>query len=405
MNIWCISKYATIPKYGRLARTFLLSKEFVDKGHNVLLVTSDANHLAKYPETKKVYNFEHLEGVNVCWVKTKKYKKTASIARILSWLDFERKLFKLKRDKLDSPDVVIVSSLSIFTVIYGYYLKRKYKIPLVFEVRDIWPLTMTEEGGFSTWHPLVKVIGYIEKFGYKHADLIVGTMPRLDKHVEEVLGEKRPYFCSPLGFDKKSYDGVNKSQSENDVFLPKGKTIIGYAGSMGVTNNLEPLIKAIKLFKDNKDIYFALVGYGDLKIRFEQELEGCNNVSFIGKLPQGQVKFFLDKCDLVYLSTMPSKIWLYGQSMNKVVEYMLAAKPILASYSGHQSMINEANCGHFINTDDPEELKQEILKIAMLNIDEKSKMGERGRAWIMKNRTYDKLATDYLRRLESLIQN
>ncbi|WP_157966524.1 glycosyltransferase family 4 protein [Fastidiosibacter lacustris] len=383
-----------------------MSKEFAEKGNKVFLITSDANHLAQYPETEKVYNFEHIQGIDVCWIKTKKYKKTASLSRILSWLDFEIKLFRLKKNNLDSPNIVLVSSLSIFTVIYGFYLKKKYKVPLVFEVRDIWPLTMTEEGGFSKWHPLVKIIGWIEKFGYKHADLIVGTMPKLDKHVEEVLGYKRPYFCSPLGFDKKSYDYDRLNDYENMYFaqLPKKKTIIGYAGSMGVTNNLEPLIKTIKLLKNNGDMFFALVGYGDLKEQFEKELKGCDNVIFVGRLPQEQVKFFLAKCDLVYLSTIPSKIWSYGQSMNKVVEYMLAAKPILASYSGYQSMINEANCGYFIKTDDPERLKQEILKFCELTEGEKSKMGERGRKWILEHRSYDKLASEYLEQLERLVQ-
>lgn len=165
MNILCISKYASPPNYSKMpARLFILAKEFIKLGHNTTLITSDSNHFSTYPNTDNIYNFETVEGVSLCWIKTKKYIKTASLARVLSWFDFERKLFKLDLKKINKPDVIIVSSLSIFSIIYGYFLKKKFNSFLVFEIRDIWPLTMTEEGGFSKWHPLVLLIGFIEKF-------------------------------------------------------------------------------------------------------------------------------------------------------------------------------------------------------------------------------------------------
>ena len=166
MKILCISKYASPPNYSKMpARLFVLVKEFIKLGHNATLITSDSNHFSSYPETSEIYNYEIVENVPLYWLKTKKYIKTASIDRVLSWFDFEMKLFKMDLNKIEKPDVVLVSSLSIFTILYGYFLKKKFNSFLVFEIRDIWPLTMTEEGGFSKWHPLVLLIGFIEKFG------------------------------------------------------------------------------------------------------------------------------------------------------------------------------------------------------------------------------------------------
>lgn len=103
MNILCISKYASPPNYSKVpARLFILAKEFIKIGHNVTLITSDSNHFSTYPNTDNIYNFENVEGVSLCWIKTKKYIKTASLARVLSWFDFERKLFKLDLKKLIS---------------------------------------------------------------------------------------------------------------------------------------------------------------------------------------------------------------------------------------------------------------------------------------------------------------
>lgn len=384
------------------ARLFVLAREFVKLGHRATLITSDSNHFSSYPDSMSVYNFETVQGVFLCWIKTKKYLKTASIERVLSWLDFERKLFRLDLKKIDKPDVVIISSLSIFSIIYGYYLKKKFNAFLVFEVRDIWPLTMTEEGGFSKWHPLVLLIGLVEKFGYKKADLIVGTMPRLDLHVKNILGHERPFHCSPLGFDPANYQNQDLEANPFDSLFPKEKIIIGYAGSMGITNALEPFVKTIKLLEDEENIHFMLVGSGDLKPRFENDLKGCKNVTFLPRIGQNEVKYFLQKCDILYLSTKDSKVWEYGQSMNKVVEYMLASKPIVASYNGYPSMINEANCGKFVATDNPNSLKNALLEIIKMNKKEREELGQNGKKWIYENRQYAQLAKEYLSKIGEL---
>jgi len=404
MNIWCISKYASPPSYSKMpARLFTLTKEFNNLGHKAILITSDSNHLANFPDTDKIYNWEDMDSVSVCWIKTKKYIKTTSIGRILSWFDFERKLFLLPKDKLSKPDVVIVSSLSILSIIYGYYLKKKYKAFLVFEIRDIWPLTMTEEGGFNKWHPLVLFLGWIEKFGYKNADLIAGTMPRLDLHVRNILGYDKPFFCSPLGFNPDNYkDNIKDELNPFDDIFPKNKLIVGYAGSMGITNALEPFIESIQLLKDNSNIYFMLVGSGAIKESFELQLSKSKNVTFLPRMGQNKVKYFLDKCDILYLSTQDSKVWKYGQSMNKVVEYMLASKPIIASYAGYPSMINEAHCGKFINTVNPKDIKNAILDIVNMNSLERDKIGKNGKEWIYNNRMYSKLAKEYINKIKEL---
>lgn len=406
MNIWCVSKYVTPPNYGSSpSRLYYLADEFNKLGHNATLITSDSNQFANFPNTDKTYNFDKWNFTPIVWLKTYKYSKSASVDRVLSWLDFERKLFFLDTKKLSKPDVVIVSSLSIFSIIYGFYLKKRFNAFLVFEIRDIWPLTMTEEGNFSKYHPLVILIGLIEKFGYKKADLIVGTMPGLFKHVANILGFNKQVYCSPLGFDKDSYS--DDLQVADNIFtnvFPSNKFVIGYAGSLGITNALEPFINTVKKLKNNQEIHFMVIGNGDLKPKFENELVDCKNITFLPRTEQKNIKYFLQNCDVLYLSTKKSKVWDYGQSMNKVVEYMLAGKPILASYSGFPSMINEAECGWLVNSADEVILTDTILEISKMSKQQLETIGKRGKDWIIKNRNYAKLASDYIEIITS-IQN
>lgn len=404
MNILALSKYSSLPTTGPAARLFHLVFHFQKMGHEATLITSDANHLANFPKTKTVFNHKNIQGVPVCWIKTKKYKRTASFSRVLSWIDFEIKLFLMPTRAFPKPDVLIVSSLSLLSIIYGYYLKLRFGCKLIFEIRDIWPLTMTEEGGFSNWHPLALILGIVEKFGYRKSDLVVGTMPRLDEHILQRIGTQRPFFCSPLGFENMKLEPIEKERKiALESCFPKGKTIVGYCGSMGISNALETFVQCIESFEKHSEVHFVLVGDGDLREEFMKRLVHRTNVRFVNKIPSSMVPHFLSLCDVLYLSTHDSKVWRFGQSMNKFVEYMLAGKPIIASYSGFPSMLNESESGEFVLPNDVNALKVAILKYCSMQSFQREDIGAKGRRWILLNRSYGRLAKEYLLEMEKLV--
>ncbi len=406
MNIWIVSKYAGLPKYGFGARLYYLAREFVRAGHDVVLLTSDANHLAAYPDTSRTVNDERVDGVAVRWLRTRKYRRTASVGRVLSWLDFEWKLFRMSRADLPRPDVVIVSSLSLLSVVYGSFLKRRYGAALVFEVRDIWPLTLVAEGGFSRWHPLVVVLGAIERFGYRRADLVVGTMPRLDLHVRESIGRDRPFHCAPFGYaDEWAAQETPLSEDFFQRHMPAGRTIVGYAGSFGVTNALDPLMACIERLSDRDDLHFVLVGSGDLLPSYQARLSGRPNVTFVPRITRAQVPSFLRRCDVLLLSAHDSALWRFGQSLNKLVDYMLAGKPVIAAMSGYPSMLNEAGSGFFVPAGDVPALEARLLELADLPAADRHRMGQRGRDWILEHRSYERLAREYLSAITACLRN
>ncbi len=402
MMVWCISKYASPPKYGMGARLFYLAKEFCNMGLDVLLISSDANHLVEYPNTDKIYNLEKYDDLSHIWIKTYKYSQSASLKRFISWLDFEYKLFRLDRSKYKKPDVVIISSLSLFTIIYGIYLKKIYNCKLIFDIRDIHPLTLTEEFGVSKWNPMVLLMGQVEKIGYKKADLIVGTMPNLKEHVREIISNEKEVLHSPIGIPEIWFKEVIPSDPIDSLFPDNNQFVVGYAGSMGISNALEPFIEAIENLSAEKDIYFVMVGDGDLKSAYIKRLSGLANVNIGPKISQNDIPYFLSKCDLLYFSTRDSKIWKYGQSLNKLIDYMMAGKPIVASYSGFHSMLNEANAGVFIPTGDPDSIVKAIYYFKDMNPDERNLYGSRGKKWVEENHSYKNIAMRYYNKIIEL---
>jgi len=404
-NIWIITKYASSREYGFESRLFALARKFVSMGRSMTIISSDSNHLAKYPTFRKLYNREKVDGADVHWIRTLKYQRTASLRRILSWLDFEIKLFLMPKKDIENPNVIIVSSLSLLTILNGIWLKRKYKCKLIFEIRDIWPLTLVAEGGFDKHNPFVLLLGWIERKGYEKSDLIVGTMPNLTSHVTKVTGKALPCCCVPFGFEPSFFeqpgalpDGFSKR------YIPSGKFVVGYAGSVGLTNALETLIESAKRLSNDDRFFFMILGDGDMREKFISDTSGMANIVFIPKVERDQVQAILQLCDLLYFAVYDSEVWEYGLSLNKLIDYMMASKPVVASYSGYQSMLNEAGSGLFIPSADVEALIDTLYKFVDLPREEMIAMGASGREWLINNRNWDALAQEYLKHCDSLIE-
>ncbi len=120
---------------------------------------------------------------------------------------------------------------------------------------------MTEEGGFSPRNPFVKLLGWVERLGYRRSDVIVGTMPNLTEHVTEVTGQVLNCQCVPMGYDPALYDHPQPlPEGYQEKYLPEGKFIVGYGGSIGQTNALETLMDCAREMRDDPRFHFVILG-------------------------------------------------------------------------------------------------------------------------------------------------
>ena len=397
-TIWYVTKYFS-PKTANSpgGRGWFLVDEMQRAGYQVVVISSDSNNLVDLPVLKDRVTLQDANGVKIVWLKTMKYTVAKSSRRILSWFHFEWNLFWFEKSQLPRPDVVIVSSLSLLTIINGLLMRLEYKSRMVFEVRDIWPLTIVVEGGFSNNNLFVKGLAWLERLAYRKSDAIVGTMPNLAAHVRNELGCERPVFCVPMGVSQDHMSDVAELPADYvDHYLSSNKFKVVHAGTVGITNALDVFFKAARAMREHADIEFVIVGDGALKQSYQNQYGDLPNLVFAPKVPRNMVQTVLEKGDLLYFSVHDSKVWDYGQSLNKVVDYMLAAKPVVASYNGYPSMINESGCGVFVPANDVDALVTAILDMKVRSQVEREQLGARGREWLLQNRNYSKLASDYL---------
>lgn len=396
-SIWVLNKYASGHEDGFETRTMAIAREWVKAGHDCVVICSNANHLTGNRDLAEPVESRVLDGVRVIRLRTRRYERTASAQRVFSWIDFERVVLTADLSALPRPDVIVVSSLSLLSVISGMALARRFGCPWVFEVRDIWPLTMVEEGMVSRKHPFTMLLSGLERLAYSRAALVVGTMPNLVAHVRARVSRPVPVACVPFGFEPTAMPEALPPCSNSPSL------VLGYAGSIGVSNALDTLVDCAVKLRDDPRFRFVFAGDGDRRDELMVETRDCPHVTWVGRVPRQEVHAILSRCDLLYFAAHPSKVWDYGMSLNKLTDYLLAARPILGSYSGFPSILNEAGCGRFVPAADAAALLQALNAFLEMPESDRAEMGRRGREWLLANRTWRRIATDYLALLEPVI--
>ena len=365
-----ISKYLELPtkKYfgGRGYHLIKLMSDF-----ETHIITSNSNHLTDVSNDLQ-------EKKNISIIKINSFDSAKSFSRIISWFLFEFKLF-FKLLLLPRADVYVCSSLSLFTILNGIIFKKIFKAKLVFEIRDIWPLTLTEEGGFSENNFYIKIMGLIEKIGYQSSDLIIGTMPNLDKHVKAITSKHPKIITIPMGYSDLQ---LNSGKSNINFSSDNNKIKICYSGTFGITNNILHILDFVSFCKaQNLPFEFYFLGDG----KYLDKIKNDKNVNYLGKIDRYKVIDALSNFDCLIFSTHPSNVWHFGQSLNKLIDYMLANKPILGFYNGYESMLNECISGKFIDHNDYHRAIDFIKKCKSLEVN--------SRDWIIQNRSFQLLSS------------
>jgi glycosyltransferase involved in cell wall biosynthesis len=395
-TIWLICKYASPDKYFFGTRHFYFAEEWVKNGNEVTIFTSNSSHLTdKLPRFAKGRMVEEIHGVRTVWLKVLKSFKSSSALRVLGWIQFEWKVITTSKRNFKSPDVIIASSLSILSIISGFLLARYYNARFILEIRDIWPLSAIQLGGYSSRHPLMLLLRRLEKFGYRNADVIVGTMPNLKEHVEDVEPNFKACVCIPQGIKEEE---LNRFEPLDKDYLAEtftqGTFKVAYAGTLNANNPIEVLLEAVAKLPAEEHVEAYILGSGTMLATYKVKYAHCKRIKFIAPIPKKLVKAFLKQTDLCF-DSIDSEIARFGLSRNKWIDYMNAGKPIICSYSGYQSMLNEANCGSFIEFGNINLLTAEILKYKGMSMEEREIMGARARVFLLNNRLFTKLAKQY----------
>lgn len=393
-TIWIINQYASTPETGIGGRHYHLARELAGNGIKVYLISAGFHHLLRQPNAmSKRIEVDTNGNLNIVRIRTPFYSDAHSKKRILNWFLFAWRLFGLRKF-LDRPDCILVSSPSLVSFIAAEKLAKHYQSRLVFEVRDIWPLTLIELGGYSVRHPFIRFMQWIESRAYQSSDQVISNLKFASTHMVSKGMPLNKFEWVPNGFSLSEVSNLSPLHQDVLTKLPEKQFIVGYTGTFGVANALDTLLLAAERLSEYLDIKFVLVGQGKEKERlmeFAKEHQ-LNNVVFIDAVMKTQVQTVLTHFDVCYIGWCNDSLYQFGIAANKIFDYLYAAKPIIHSFSGKGDLVQEYKAGFTVPAEDHVAVSEAVLKLYKLTEEERDSMGKNGHDSVIEHHEYGKLA-------------
>lgn len=402
MNILLINHYAGSTRHGMEFRPFYLAREWVRAGHKVQIVAASHSHIrANQPKLEGAVLDENIEGIDYRWYATPAYQGNG-VGRVKNMLSFLWALWRDRRRLVREfkPDVVIASSTYPMDIWPARHIAELAKAQLVFEVHDLWPLSPMELGGMSKWHPFIMWVQMAEDYAYRYADKVVCMLPKALDYMQSRGLAANKFAYVPNGVDEEEWVQPEplppEVQSHLDSLRSKGLPLLGYAGTHGLANALDVLLDAAHQL--NGKVQIVLVGTGPerdgLLARVAQE--GLTHVTMFPSVPKQAVPSFLAAVDIAYIGLLSEPLFRFGISPNKLMDYMMAGKPVVMAIEAGNDPVLEAGCGFTVAPGDAAAVAQAVLRLANISANERAAMGQAGREFILKKQTYRTLAKLFL---------
>ncbi len=272
------------------------------------------------------------------------YKKT------LGHVSFMISSVLLSLYKVPKPDVVIVSSPTLFSVISGYIFSRFRRAPMVFEVRDLWPDTIVKLGVLrNKW--IIGILEKLELFLYRRSKLVVTVTEAFKRNIVSrgIDASKVAVITNGVDTELFNKDNIKLHHELLNRLKWTGKKVLLYAGAHGLSQGLTTLLDAAKSMQDYPELLFAFVGQGAEKRKLQQyaaELK-LNNVQFIEPLTKEEMPTIYASAYLSFVSLR--NIPMFDDYIpSKMFEILGSGCPIVASLSGEAAKILKQSGGAIV---------------------------------------------------------
>lgn len=335
-----------------------ICSDLVKKGHDVSILTG----LPNYPEGH-IYNDykfgknrkQVIDGVKInrCFLIPRGKSKAGLFLNYISFA--VSSMIKALFLKKDFDAILVIQSSPVTMAMPGMVLKKLSKKPFYIYSFDLWPESLVS-GGVASKSFIYKMVLKLSEFIYKSADKIFISSRKFESYFNEVLKIKDNIHYLPFYADESFLDIKNKISDDKTINLV-------FAGNVGKMQSVKTIVYAANEIKKN-NIKFHIVGDGSALSSCKEladKLE-TKNIKFYGRMDFSKMPEVYAMADAMLITLADNKLISYTLP-NKVLSYMAAGKPIIASASGEiKNIIKEAKCGFTADSEDYIGLKNAILR-------------------------------------------
>lgn len=305
-------------------------------------------------------------------------------------------------------DCIFLVSTPPIQGLLGGFLKNKHNVPFVYNVQDIFPDSLVGTGFAKKGGILWKIGSVISNYAYRKADRIIVISQDFKKNL---IAKGVPEDKIEVVYNWVDENAVVPvAKEDNPLFeefgISRDKFHVVYAGNLGNAQNIDVIIDAADVLKDEKNVEFLIFGTGGLKDQYVEKVKGLqlDNVKFFPLQPMERVSQVYGLGDVCVVSCKPG---LGGAAMpSKMLSIMSAGRAVVASFDkGELTYILENHkCGMFAPAGDATAFA-ELIKHLSQNVDECKMMGENARKLILQKFTKAYGTARYVEIIKSVVNN
>lgn len=344
MRILYFHQYFNTPDMSGGTRSYEMARRLVAAGHEVHIITSWLK------ETDEKTWFTTVEaGIHVHWFPNFYNNKMSYAERVRAFFRFA--YHATKKGKSLEADLVFATSTPLTIAIPAIFTARSLKVPMVFEVRDLWPELPIAMGALN--NKLAQKLAYqLEDWAYKNSSSIVALSPGMKDGIVKTGYPKERVAIIPNSSDNELFTiDPEQAQKFRDKYeWLRDRPLIVYTGTFGHINGVGYLVEVAEQLKQlNPEIRILLVGDG---VEFEKvellakEKAVLNiNLFMMKQMPKKQIPVVLNAATLC-TALFIDKPEMRANSANKFFDALAASTPILINYGGWMvDLIQKNQCG------------------------------------------------------------
>lgn len=398
-NLWMLNHYGGNLVHGMEYRHFYLARHLRRQGHRASIVASTFSHLfSKVPEARGLVTADTMDGVEFVWLRSPRYQGNGPM-RLANMLSYSTLAYVADLERrLGRPDVILGTSPHPFALLDTLALGRRYQVPTLVEIRDLWPLMLVELGSMRASHPLARVFQWIEEQSFRRATRVISLWHSADRYMFEhgLSPDRYRYLPNGIEPEEHPFDGDHPVLTAVKNARASGCFTVGYAGSHGFANPMDQVIDACALLRERGvgDVHFFMVGDGPSKADAvaRAEGQGLTNLSWHAPVSKDVVMAVYRELDACFIGLKDLPLFKYGPTPNKLMDYLLAARPILYAIRSSYDPVADHDLGRSFAPEDGAALADAILELAALSPQERDAMGQAGFAFALAEHSYEALA-------------
>lgn len=349
MRILYLHQYFKTPEEGGAIRSYYLGKALADRGHEVIMITSWGGSYARTAS---------IAGMQVHYLPVAYSNSWGFWGRSKAFLQFIRLAWQ-QLDTLVPADLVYATSTPLTIGLLALYLRRRYKIPYLFEVRDLWPEAPIQMG-FIRSGAIIAGLQKLEKVLYQQAEGVVALSPGI---AEGVLARHpgAQVHLAPNMADCHFFNPVPKPLDLVRQWQLEEKFVISYTGAAGAVNHLEYLLAAAQACQQAAlPVEFLVAAQGSHLKVIKQMAKSLSNIRFMPFGGKDKVWQYLAVSDAVYTSFAPKPV-LQSCSPNKFFDGLAAGKLCIVNTRGWlKELVEEQQCGFYAPPEAPEQFVEQL---------------------------------------------